>query len=644
MAAPVWVLSVDLQTKTATFQTGLSDAARAARSSFQDIKSEAGGMGKGVSYSMMESRHSVMLLGEEFGVHLPRALTSFIAGLGPLGPALNMAFPFLAIAVGATLLIQHLVKLHEAGEKLTDDQVKFGTAAQTAFNSLDDKLLQAQIRADELRGNHLAALHDQIELIDHQSLEELVHSFEEVAKAADVVMKELTGHWYTFGSGSDYASKELDKVVVQYNSLMAQHRGEDATKLLWGKRDDYQAILDVQKQLASITYGPDKHMVDQKDTAEYERLRNELKASGVGWTEKEVTAQQQLVDALNDQITATVKGEQLRAADVGNAKTADAKSDDKTGAAAAKKAAEEQTRLQQELLANIKQGEQDTIAATEAGSTERLAAIQHAMDLTRDLYGEGSHIYKEFAAEYLKTTQQMDKELLDVDHAFAEEDARQKQEAGQEEARHDEAMGELSVSRLKQHFTLLNSIRRASAADTMTQETLAANEEYAVKYVALAREIDALDKSGKDYSNKLKALQDKETELVKAHEQQVTDIKEKAEEARNQRILAAEQQLTSSMARGLTQSIMGHQSWAKTLNQLGNEVVSGMIENSIKIMLQQDKEKLADAKKAATSAYATGEKIGGPAGIVLGPVFAAAAFAGVMAFEEGGQRAGQRAR
>src|ERR1035438_8336851 len=76
---PVWVLSVDLQTKTATFQSGLSDAAKSARGAFSDIKSGAGQMGRETSYSMMEARHGVMLLGEEFGVHLPRALTSFIA-------------------------------------------------------------------------------------------------------------------------------------------------------------------------------------------------------------------------------------------------------------------------------------------------------------------------------------------------------------------------------------------------------------------------------------------------------------------------------------------------------------------------------------------------------------------------------------
>src|ERR1035441_4309304 len=137
MAQPVWILSVNLETKTASFQTGLADAAKAARSSFGDIKGGAGEMGNTVNYSMGEARHSVMMLAEEFGVHLPRALTSFIASIGPLGAALEAAFPFLAIALGATLLIEHLVKMHEAGEKLTDDQVKFGTAVNNAFNSLD---------------------------------------------------------------------------------------------------------------------------------------------------------------------------------------------------------------------------------------------------------------------------------------------------------------------------------------------------------------------------------------------------------------------------------------------------------------------------------------------------------------------------
>jgi len=70
MAQPVWTLSVDLQTKTATFATGMADAAEAARASFGEIRNGTQGMAGDVSdaarcteYSMTEARHGVMMLG-----------------------------------------------------------------------------------------------------------------------------------------------------------------------------------------------------------------------------------------------------------------------------------------------------------------------------------------------------------------------------------------------------------------------------------------------------------------------------------------------------------------------------------------------------------------------------------------------------
>src|ERR1039458_5698633 len=122
MAQPVWVLSVDLQTKTATFQSGMADAARSARGTFGEIGGGSEAMGRRVGGSMTEARHGVMMLGEEFGIHLPRGLTTFIATLGPVGAAMEAAFPFLAIILGVTLLLKHLETLRQAGIELTLDQ------------------------------------------------------------------------------------------------------------------------------------------------------------------------------------------------------------------------------------------------------------------------------------------------------------------------------------------------------------------------------------------------------------------------------------------------------------------------------------------------------------------------------------------
>ncbi|MGC2743194.1 MAG: hypothetical protein WA672_08395 [Candidatus Angelobacter sp.] len=222
MAQPVWVLSVDLQTKTATFQSGMADAAKGARGAFSDIKQGAGEMGKATSGSMMEARHGVMLLGEEFGVHLPRALTSFIASIGPVGAAMEAAFPFLAIIVGATLLVQHLAKVREEGENIARGQVDFGTAVNNSFNLLEQKLLQAEIHSDELNKNHLAALKKELELIDLQSLADLSGEFDKLAGKAEQTFKALEGHFYTLGIGSDGAKHALLDFKTEYESLLSK--------------------------------------------------------------------------------------------------------------------------------------------------------------------------------------------------------------------------------------------------------------------------------------------------------------------------------------------------------------------------------------------------------------------------------------
>ena len=80
---------------------------------------------------------------------------------------------------------------------------------------------------------------------------------------------------------------------------------------------------------------------------------------------------------------------------------------------------------------------------------------------------------------------------------------------------------------------------------------------------------------------------------------------------------------------------MGHQSWAKMVISLGQQVVGGMIENAIKSMLADDMTKERDAAAAARKAFNMGMSMGGPAGFILGPVMGAAAFASVMAFQSG---------
>ncbi|HVJ07426.1 MAG TPA: hypothetical protein VM554_03525 [Acidisarcina sp.] len=719
MAQPVWILSVDLQAKTATFQTGMADAARSARGAFNDIGSGAEGMGRRMGSGMTEARHSIMLLGEEFGIHIPRAVASFLASLGPVGAAMEAAFPFMAIAVGATLLIEHLVKMREAGEKLTDDQVKFGTAVNSAFNTLDEKLIQAQIKSDELKNDHLGALKLQLELIDKQSLQELVHSFEEVAKAADVVMKDLQGHWYTFGIGSDGANHALQQFKTEYESLAAQGKADEASGLLKGTLDQAIKVRDALKAYRENSGGLLTAPKDGADTGAALRAYQTLHAANLSGTEKELQAQQQLVETLQKQVGIEERVNELKKADSANTTRQTGNEEASRRAAAAREAAESQLRMGEQSIAADRATADALLTVHRASLEERLASDLDFANRDRDvkmaanaaeiaaldrsgkdytnqlqaLNDKAIEIQQEYdtkvatlkatetVAAYnrdLQALQQSIREQIEatqsgtaarlaaIDAGLREEEARnlqdtqfyrdltnqriqevtreaeeegkRREQAGIEAADSDLKIGELRIAMERAHQQILESTRFQSEARRISEETRLADEEYRIQTEALEKKIAALDKSGKDYLNKLKELQDKEKQLTQQHDNTIAELNEKSSTAWMQSLKSAYQQFTDDMSRSLTQSIMGHQTWARMIQNLGDQVVSGMIQNALKSMMTLDMDKEKQAAEAARWGFVTGMKLPFPANIIAAPVLAAGAFAAVMAFEGGTDR------
>jgi hypothetical protein len=695
----------------------MADAAKSARGAFSEIQSGSNEMGGHVGTNMFAARHSVMALSEAFGTQMPRAITAFIAHLGPMGPALEAAFPFAAIGLGAVLLIEHLGKMREAGIALTEDQVRFGTAAQNAFNAIDQKMLQAQIRSDELRNDHLGALRLQLQLINMQSMDELVHSFGILAKVADVVFAGLKSSWYQFGIGSSGAKNALDEFQAKYEALLAKQKDGEAHDLLKGTLESAQHIRDMQKQAQSTGQNTDPggHTRSAASLAN-SAAWNELRKAGVGITDKETKAQQQLVDALNDQMVIEQRIAGLKKQDGDNAKLSDAKEIAALRAEGARQAAEHsqkmgeialsiqkeqaaaslsiaeasvaerlasdmkladaeyrvqmegnqkliaaldtggkdynnqlrglqdkaeemtaqhaatlanlQSKAQEEQyredLQNLEQSEREKIDATEQGSAARLAAIDAAL--------------KEEQAKNLQTTsfyRELMQQRVEVERQADAEEAKLASEAGKEQAANAQKMAELGLAAAQEHQALMDSSRRVTVQQQIAEETKAANDEYAIKLKAMQQEAAALDKGAKDYTNKLKEMQDQERQLTQEHENQITQIKDKAEMERNQKILSAEQRFNDTITAGLTQVLMHHKTFASMMTSLGNEVVAGAMQNAIKSMEANLVGKQSDAEKAARKAYLLGQSEGGPAGMVLGPVFAAVAFSTMMGFQDG---------
>src|ERR1035437_8076971 len=636
MEAPVWQLSVNLETKTAVFTSGLADAAKSARGAFNDIKGGSGEMGGAVSGHMMEARHGVMLLGEEFGIHLPRALTTFIASIGPIGAAMEAAFPFLAIAVGATLLLQHLNKMREAGLALTDDQMKFGTAVENAFNTLDTKIIQAQIRADELRKDHLGALRGELELIDRQSMAELVKSFETVAKASDIVFKDLKTSWYQFGAGSDGAKHALEQFQTQYDSLLAQGKDKDASGLLGGTLAQAQKVQTLLKDVNAYTVG------SSVDTDVYKKSlasAQELHALGVKTglnLEKDIAAQQQVVDALQAQVSIESRMASLKALEKGNATTSanEATGKDRDAEMRAsiedkQKQLESERQLREAATRSAVQEEtrkEDAIISTSRqGSVARLNALRDAMAQEEALGLEGTAHYQELLKQRNELATRLD-----------EEARKQRTEAAREAVSDEEKTAELVLSAAKQHQALLDSSRRMTQEQQIAEEQKFATDEYNIKLKALQQDEANLDTTDHDYINHWRQFQDQEKHLTQQHENELTAIREKAEIETNNKLAASYQQFTSAISGELSKSIMGHQSWAKMVDSLGDQMISSMIKNAIMYPMSNKFRQESDAKAAATAGFKLGMEIGGPAGPVLDNVFAAVAFAGAMAFEGGG--------
>ncbi len=177
---------------------------------------------------------------------------------------------------------------------------------------------------------------------------------------------------------------------------------------------------------------------------------------------------------------------------------------------------------------------------------------------------------------------------------------------------------------------------RNSEQARLADDIRLANEEYAVKASALAQEIAGLDKSSKEYENKLRALNDRKLELTRAHEDQLMQIQVKAEEDRNNRILSAERRRDDMIASGLTNVLMRHETFSKMMLSIGDQIAAGMMQTAIKSILADDMTKEHDAAAAARKAYLAGMQFPFPANIIMGPALGAMAFASVMAFEGGG--------
>lgn len=444
----------------------------------RNVSVAAAEAGEQTALAAVNGGEKIRILDEAIGIKLPRGVTRFVSELLPLGGIMDAAFAASVIFIVIEALskgIEKLVEWSQEAHKIALAQDEFKTSILTSFNSLDDKLLQSGARLDELRGDHMAALRKELELIDHQTLQDLVKEFDVLEKAADAIFEQLKTEWFSFDAGSKGAQNAIKDFKAQYDLLLAEGKGEQADNLLGGTLKSAQDVLaDMQKakELAEQTHAVIVHgsVLQEKQ--------------GGGPDEKELKAQQDLVDILQAQVEARKKINQeadnetaIKNTEEANKVEAEQERLLKAQVDAQKRADEQEDKDEDDrrnkFIASFQEQEKERIAATKQGSEERIRVIDAAIKEEEAHGFQDEAYYKSLQVQRLQAVQAR---ITQEQKAQLDADKQQLTNAEQDSKREVEIVREAS-SEQEKAIQDLGKVRVFSQSETSRRMIAAYNDE-----------------------------------------------------------------------------------------------------------------------------------------------------------------------
>jgi hypothetical protein len=207
MSTQIGEVNISLRMSLAQFKTDTADGAAAANKATKQIADDT-------SSNIGNARGSLMLLGEEIGVHIPRHLQSFITELPGVGTALNAAFASVAVLALIELIAKVVEKVQEFkqhSEDVANAMEHAGDKGRAAMQKLDDEFQKLTIQIDKLKGNDLKALQDSLAEIDRTKLENLAKQFTDLQAEAANTFEAFKVNWFQnlVGLGNNEALNNL---------------------------------------------------------------------------------------------------------------------------------------------------------------------------------------------------------------------------------------------------------------------------------------------------------------------------------------------------------------------------------------------------------------------------------------------------
>jgi hypothetical protein len=557
-------------------------------------------------YSMMEARHSAMLLGEEMGVHIPRAVSTMLASIGPLGALMAAAFPILGALALIDIIGRVIDKFSESGaaaEKADKQWKDMGHDMVESQNKANESLAKTIEEVDKIRTpgavGQLRALEDEMDRLSNSS-SSLGKAMQTVIdKEAEMAGKETMG---------DKIGNTLQKIFTYIPGLTglanAYHNthmeelalAEDAKEF----GDKLRGTLDTEGTTAGLKLVTDElnkvYVALQKDPNNEPLLRYKTTLEGVQkalsteasekfWKEQKVGAEEAVIrtkeladvhKVLQDAIKETGKIEEEQQKVSG-------------------KLIDEE--LKSQLESELKAGE----AILKAGDAElklNEATAKSAAEAQMDV------VAREKAAGHVQATVEAEQLLIQL--------LQQEKEAalGVVDAKLAEAQAAMDVAETSGAGGGLNTADYNNA--------LAEYRNYQAQRLQIAAEAD----------RRITAVSDAELK---------TETKE---------YQAYLHQFNSEFANAYANIEMGHETLGKSAARMYDQMTTSLLKNlAVAALAQMEglalhktvaaQKQLTDAKGAAGGAYnaLADVPIIGP---FIAPIAAATAFAAVMAFDEGG--------
>jgi hypothetical protein len=244
MSTTIGDVNINLRLSLAQFSKDVKQGTEDARNATQ-------GMASSMRENTQQAKAAMALLGEEIGVTIPRHLRTFISELPGVSTAMSAAFNSVAVLA----LIELIVKVAEKVQQWREQAQKAAEAWQAAdadiiqsTRKLDEQLLQLQARLDELAGDHVGALHRELQLIDLQTFDHLSEQIKKLVKDTDAAFAALDVSGFEKFFGGENAP--MQKAKADFDALAERVKTltqEQATAEIASTRQKVEAWRDLGK-------------------------------------------------------------------------------------------------------------------------------------------------------------------------------------------------------------------------------------------------------------------------------------------------------------------------------------------------------------------------------------------------------------